>query len=86
MSPVNGAETPRAEAQRVILPSVSALPVSSPPGWPVAFRGSAAIADGVVTAKALRGPRFVRIFPDTYVRRGAERPICGCGRWPPTAT
>jgi hypothetical protein len=52
----------------------------------VAFRGSAAIADGVVTAKALRGPRFVPIFPDTYVRRGAERPICGCGRWPPTAT
>ena len=35
---------------------------------------SAAIASGVVTAKALRGPRFVRLFPDTYVRRGAEPP------------
>jgi hypothetical protein len=59
--------------QRVILPSVSAVPMSAPPGWPVAFRGSAAIASGVVTV-ALRGPRFVRLFPDTYVRRGAEPP------------
>jgi very-short-patch-repair endonuclease len=46
----------------------------TPPGWPVAFRGSAAIAAGVVTAKVLRGPRFLRLFPDTYVRRNAEPP------------
>jgi hypothetical protein len=51
---------------------VSAVP--PPPGWPVAFRGSAAIAAGVVTAKALRGPRFLRVFPDTYVRAGTEPP------------
>jgi very-short-patch-repair endonuclease len=38
----------------------------------VAFRGSAAIAAGLVTAKVLRGPRYVRVFPDTYVRRGEE--------------
>jgi hypothetical protein len=40
----------------------------------VAFRGSAAIAAGVVTPKVLRGPRFLRVFPDTYVRAGAEPP------------
>jgi very-short-patch-repair endonuclease len=50
-------------------PAASAPP---PPGWPVAFRGSAAIAAGLVTAKMLRGPRYVRVFPDTYVRRGEE--------------
>ena len=38
----------------------------------MAFRGSAAIAAGLVTAKVLRGPRYVRVFPDTYVRRGEE--------------
>ncbi len=54
---------------------MAALPASSPPpGWPVAFRGSAAVAAGLVTAKVLRGPRFVRLFPDTYVRRGADEP------------
>jgi very-short-patch-repair endonuclease len=31
----------------------------------------------VVTAKMLRGPRFVRLFPDTYVRRGADEPDLG---------
>lgn len=54
---------------------MSALPASSPPpGWPVAFRGSAAVVAGLVTEKMLRGPRFVRVFPDTYVRRGADEP------------
>lgn len=54
---------------------MSALPASSPPpGWPVAFRGAAAIRAGLVSGKMLRGPRFVRLFPDTYVRRGADEP------------
>jgi hypothetical protein len=53
---------------------VAALPVPAPPGWPVAFRGSAAIAAGLVTGKVLRGPRYLRVFPDTYVRRRAEPP------------
>lgn len=53
---------------------MSAQPVPSVPGWPVAFRGSSAVAAGMVTAKVLRGPRFLRVFPDTYVRRGAEPP------------
>jgi very-short-patch-repair endonuclease len=39
------------------------------PGWPVAFRGSAAVAAGLVTKGQLRGPRYERLFPDTYVRR-----------------
>lgn len=38
------------------------------PGWPVAFRGSEAIAAGLVTAGVLRGRRFARLYPDTYVR------------------
>lgn len=36
------------------------------PGWPVAFRGSRAIAAGLVTPARLRGPRFVRLLPDVY--------------------
>lgn len=36
-------------------------------GWPAAFRGSAAVAAGLVTTGVLRGPRFDRLFPDTYV-------------------
>jgi hypothetical protein len=28
----------------------------------------------VVTAKVLRGPRYVRLFPDTYVRRSNDPP------------
>lgn len=39
----------------------------SVPGWPVAFRGSLAVAAGLVTKDVLRGPRFERLFPDTYV-------------------
>lgn len=31
------------------------------------FRGSAAVARGLVTPGALRGTRFVRLFPDVYV-------------------
>ncbi|MCO1657202.1 DUF559 domain-containing protein [Pseudonocardia humida] len=43
------------------------------PGWPVAFRGSAAVAAGLVTWDVLRGPRYLRILPDTYVdARGGE--------------
>lgn len=44
----------------------------SVPGWPVAFRGSAAVAAGLVTKDVLRGPRFVRVFPDTYVAAGRD--------------
>ncbi|GAA3219308.1 hypothetical protein GCM10017691_02630 [Pseudonocardia petroleophila] len=43
------------------------------PGWPVAFRGSSAVAAGLVTKNQLRGPRFTRLFPDTYVR-ATDRP------------
>ena len=35
-----------------------------PPDGP--FRGSAAVAAGLVTRGALRGPRFQRLFPDVY--------------------
>lgn len=35
------------------------------------FRGSRAVAAGLVTAKQLRGPRFRRLFRDTYVRSDA---------------
>lgn len=44
------------------------------PGWPIAFRGSAAIAAGLITRGVLRGPAFLRLFPDTYVRAGAGPP------------
>jgi very-short-patch-repair endonuclease len=44
------------------------------PGWPVAFRGSAAIRSGLVTPGQLRGPSYLRLFPDTYVRRGEKPP------------
>ncbi len=43
-------------------------------GWPVAFRGSTAIAAGLVTRGELRGPRFRRPFPDTYVLTGRKPP------------
>jgi hypothetical protein len=43
----------------------------------VAFRGTAAIAAGLVTPAMLRGPRFVRLFPDTYVRNGTDPPDLG---------
>lgn len=35
------------------------------------FRGSAAIAAGLLTPGVLRGPRFRRLFPDIYVPAGA---------------
>ncbi len=44
------------------------------PGWPEAFRGSAAVAAGLVTKNHLRGPRFLRLFPDTYVAATGEPP------------
>lgn len=40
--------------------------MSSVPGWPVAFRGSGAVAAGLVTPDRLRGPRFRRLLPDVY--------------------
>jgi very-short-patch-repair endonuclease len=36
------------------------------------FRGSAAIAAGLLTPGVLRGPRFRRLFPDIYVPADAE--------------
>jgi hypothetical protein len=36
------------------------------------FRGSRAVAAGLVTAKALRGPRFRRLFRDTFVAATVE--------------
>lgn len=44
------------------------------PGWPIAFRGSLACAAGLVTRARLRGPRFVRVFPDVYVQTGEHPP------------
>jgi very-short-patch-repair endonuclease len=41
--------------------------VSMVPGWPRAFRGSAAVAAGLITPGELRGTRFERLLPDTYV-------------------
>ncbi len=41
------------------------------PGWPVAFRGSAAVASGLVTRGQLRGPRYTRPFPDTHLQVAA---------------
>ncbi len=38
----------------------------------MAFRGSDAVAAGLVTRNQLRGPGYRRIFPDTYVRSGEE--------------
>jgi hypothetical protein len=44
------------------------------PGWPVAFRGSRAIAAGLVTPDRLRGPRFRRLLPDVYAQARDEPP------------
>jgi very-short-patch-repair endonuclease len=41
-------------------------------GWPTVFRGSHAVAAGLVTAGRLRGPTFRRVFPDVYVRATTE--------------
>ena len=59
---------------RGILRTVSTAPLPSVPGDPTAFRGTTAIAAGLVTPAVLRGPRYLRLFPDTYVRRGDEPP------------
>ncbi|WP_075554040.1 hypothetical protein [Pseudonocardia sp. Ae505_Ps2] len=39
------------------------------PGWPLIFRGSAAVRAGLVTARRLQGPAFVRVLPDTWAAR-----------------
>ncbi|MET0188248.1 MAG: hypothetical protein ABW212_04560 [Pseudonocardia sediminis] len=52
----------------------TAAGVSTVPGWPVAFRGSLAVAAGLTTLDRLRGPRFRRVFPDVYVRAGDHPP------------
>ena len=44
------------------------------PGWPVAFRGSRAVAAGLVTPDRLRGPRFQRLLPDVYARACPDPP------------
>lgn len=44
------------------------------PGWPVAFRGSHAVAAGLVTRDRLRGPRFQRLLPDVYARACPDPP------------
>jgi very-short-patch-repair endonuclease len=36
------------------------------------FRGSAAVASGLLTPGVLRGPRFTRLFPDVYVGAAVE--------------
>jgi hypothetical protein len=36
------------------------------------FRGSAAVAAGVVTPAMLRGPRYQRLFPDVYAPSGLD--------------
>lgn len=46
----------------------------SVPGWPTAFRGSLAVAAGLVTKDRLRGPKYLRLFPDVYVPVGTEPP------------
>jgi len=43
-------------------------------GWPVAFRGSAAVAAGLTTWDVLYGPRFLRLFPDTFVAAPDDGP------------
>jgi len=44
------------------------------PGWPVAFRGSLAVAAGLTTWGRLRGPRFRRLFRDVYCPVADEPP------------
>jgi len=46
--------------------------MASVPGWPVAFRGSHAVAAGLVTRDRLRGPRYRRVLPDVYCRAAAD--------------
>jgi hypothetical protein len=58
---------------------VSSLPEHAVPvpGWPTVFRGSDAVRAGLLTPAQLRGRRFERLFPDTYVRLGDEPPGLG---------
>ena len=58
----------------MLSPMSAPVPRPAVPGWPIAFRGTAAVAAGRVTPAALRGPRFLRLFPDTYVRSGPDPP------------
>ena len=44
------------------------------PGWPIAFRGSLAVAAGLVTRGRLRGPAFRRLLPDVYGQARADPP------------
>lgn len=46
----------------------------SVPGWPAAFRGSLAVAAGLVTWDRLRGPTYRRLFPDVYAAAGPAPP------------
>jgi hypothetical protein len=54
---------------------VASLPQRVPaPGWPEVFRGSDAVRAGLVTPAQLRGRRYLRLYPDTYVLRRDEPP------------
>ncbi len=44
------------------------------PGWPEVFRGSAAVAAGLITWSRLRGPRLQRLFADIYAPASEEEP------------
>ncbi|MET0190042.1 MAG: DUF559 domain-containing protein [Pseudonocardia sediminis] len=44
----------------------------SVPRWPEVFRGSEAVAAGLVTPGRLRGPDFDRLLPDTYAPAGSR--------------
>jgi hypothetical protein len=58
-----------------MLRPVSLAPLPLPvPGWPVVFRGSTAVAAGLVTPGRLRGRAFVRLFPDIYAPAGDAPP------------
>lgn len=46
----------------------------SVPGWPEAFRGSDAVAAGLVGWGRLRGSGFLRVLPDVYVPAAPEAP------------
>jgi very-short-patch-repair endonuclease len=41
------------------------------------FRGSIAVARGLVTAGELRGPKYLRLFPDVYLASSAATPDLG---------
>jgi very-short-patch-repair endonuclease len=48
--------------------------MSTVPGWPAAFRGSAAVAAVLLTPGELRGKRYLRLFPDTYITASDDGP------------